>query len=60
MKCQTAHPRDFFGERDGAACGWTDSFIDVKAVDVSPEHRWWVEVTMPRACDADRASRARL
>src|ERR1700736_4786867 len=23
--CQTAHPRDFFGERDGAACRWTDS-----------------------------------
>jgi hypothetical protein len=28
--CQTAHPRDFFGERDCAACRWTDSFIDVK------------------------------
>jgi hypothetical protein len=27
---QTAHPRDSFGERDGAACRWTDSFIDVK------------------------------
>jgi hypothetical protein len=28
--CQTAHPRDFFGERDCAACRCTDSFIDVK------------------------------
>jgi hypothetical protein len=28
--CQTAHPRDFFGERDCAACRWTDNFIDVK------------------------------
>jgi hypothetical protein len=27
--CQTAHPRDFFGERDCAACRWTDSFIDM-------------------------------
>ena len=36
MVCQTAHPRDSFGERDCAACRWTDSFIDVKAVDVRP------------------------
>jgi hypothetical protein len=28
--CRTAHPRDFFGERDCAACKWTGSFSDVK------------------------------
>jgi hypothetical protein len=31
--CQTAHRREFFGERDCAACRWTDSFIDVKAAE---------------------------
>jgi hypothetical protein len=31
--CQTAHPGDFFGERDCVACRWTDSFIDGNAVD---------------------------
>ena len=41
MVCQTAHPRNFFGERDCAACKSTDSFSDVIKQSMSDQDSTW-------------------